>query len=104
MGAGDEDPRRRAGVRRRLYGAFEIAETLPPGPERDAWLTFAVPAADPTGVELAGQIREIATASWPTSFTASNRKTRRVLLFDGGTAGQSFAPQLTDKAASILEI
>src|ERR1700709_1517380 len=26
------------GVRRRLFGAFEMAETLPPGLERDAWL------------------------------------------------------------------
>ncbi|WP_264079651.1 FAD-dependent oxidoreductase, partial [Mycolicibacter algericus] len=48
-------------IRRRLFGAFEIAETLPPGPERDSWLTFAVTGAGPTGVELAGQIRELAT-------------------------------------------
>src|SRR5258708_1105939 len=40
-------------VRRRLFGAFEMAETLPPGPERDAWLTFAIAGGGPTGVELA---------------------------------------------------
>ena len=41
-------------IRRRLFAAFEIAETLPPGPDRDAWLTFAVAGGGPTGVELAG--------------------------------------------------
>ena len=40
-------------IRQRLFTAFEIAETLPPGPERDSWLTFAVAGGGPTGVELA---------------------------------------------------
>lgn len=34
-------------IRRRVFAAFEIAETLPPGPERDEWLTFAVAGAVP---------------------------------------------------------
>ena len=59
-------------IRQRLFTAFEIAETLPPGPERDSWLTFAVAGGGPTGVELAGQIREMAHEPWPTSSTASN--------------------------------
>src|SRR5439155_23370381 len=55
-------------VRRRLFGAFEMAETLPPGPERDAWLTFAIAGGGPTGVELAGQIREMATRALANEF------------------------------------
>jgi NADH dehydrogenase FAD-containing subunit len=55
-------------IRRRVFAAFEIAETLPPGPERDQWLTFVVTGAGPTGVELAGQIRELATRSLANEF------------------------------------
>lgn len=60
-------------IRRRLFCAFEIAETLPAGLERDGWLTFVVAGGGPIGVELAGQIRESRLGRWPTSFTASNR-------------------------------
>jgi len=63
-------------VRRRLFGAFEMAETLPPGPERDAWLTFAIAGGRTHGVELAGQIREMATRALAKSSTASSPKTR----------------------------
>jgi NADH dehydrogenase len=91
-------------VRRRLFGAFEMAETLPPGPERDAWLTFAIAGGGPTGVELAGQIREMATRALAKEFHSIEPGDARVLLFDGGSCVLgSFAPALTDKATKILE-
>jgi NADH dehydrogenase len=91
-------------IRRRLYGAFEIAETLPPGPERDAWLTFVVSGGGPTGVELAGQIREMATRTLAHEFHSIEPEDARVLLFDGGDRlVKSFAPQLAGKAAAVLE-
>ena len=71
------------GVRRRLFGAFEMAETLPPGPQRDAWLTFAIAGGGPTGVELAGQIREMATRALANEFHSIEPQDARVLLFDG---------------------
>ena len=71
-------------IRRRLFGAFEIAETLPPGPERDGWLTFAIAGGGPTGVELAGQIREMATRTLANEFHSIEPEEARVLLFDGG--------------------
>lgn len=90
-------------IRRRLFGAFEIAETLPPGPERDGWLTFAVAGAGPTGVELAGQIREMATRALANEFHSIQPQDARVLLFDGGERVlKSFAPALAEKAARIL--
>lgn len=90
-------------IRRRLYGAFEMAETLPPGPDRDAWLTFAVTGGGPTGVELAGQIREMATRALANEFHSINPEDARVILFDGGTCVlKSFAPDLTHKATDIL--
>jgi NADH dehydrogenase len=91
-------------IRRRLYGAFEIAETLPAGPERDGWLTFAVAGGGPTGVELAGQIREMATRTLAHEFHSIEPEEARVLLFDGGDCLlKSFAPGLEVKAARTLE-
>src|SRR5262249_50087512 len=48
-------------VRRRIFGAFELAEVATDEAERREWLTTVVVGAGPTGVELAGQIRELAT-------------------------------------------
>src|ERR1700722_7084420 len=48
-------------IRRRVYGSFELAESADDPDERRRWLTFALVGAGPTGVELAGQIREVAT-------------------------------------------
>jgi NADH dehydrogenase len=91
-------------IRRRLYSAFEIAETLPPGPEREGWLTFAVSGGGPTGVELAGQIREMATRTLAHEFHSIEPEDARVLLFDGGDRlVKTFAPHLADKAAGVLE-
>src|SRR5215813_13092573 len=49
-----EDARK---IRRRIFGAFEMAESADDPAERRRWLTFALVGAGPTGVELAGQIR-----------------------------------------------
>lgn len=91
-------------IRQRLFTAFEIAETLPPGAERDSWLTFAVAGGGPTGVELAGQIREMATRTLSKEFHSIDPEDARVLLFDGGDRVlKSFAPDLAGKAASTLQ-
>jgi NADH:ubiquinone reductase (H+-translocating) len=91
-------------IRRRLFGAFEMAETLPPGDERDGWLTFAVAGGGPTGVELAGQIREMATRALANEFHSIEPEDARVMLFDGGDRVlSSFAPDLTTKATRILQ-
>src|SRR5215468_9118002 len=47
-------------VRGRVLGAFEAAELEEDPATRAAWLTFAVVGAGPTGVEMAGQIAELA--------------------------------------------
>jgi NADH dehydrogenase len=91
-------------VRRRVFAAFEIAESLPAGPERDQWLTFAVTGAGPTGVELAGQIRELATRTLANEFHSIEPEDARVLLFDGGDRVlKSFAPALSERASRTLE-
>jgi NADH dehydrogenase len=47
-------------LRSRILGAFELAEQESDPLEREAWLTFAIVGAGPTGVELAGQIALLA--------------------------------------------
>lgn len=61
-------------IRRRVFGAFELAETASDPDEQRRWLTFAVVGAGPTGVELAGQIRELATRTLRAEFRHIDRK------------------------------
>ena len=90
-------------IRRRVFGAFEMAETAEDPDERRRWLTFALVGAGPTGVELAGQIRELATKTLREEYRRITPEDARVLLFDGGSAPlASFGPKLSAKAASSL--
>jgi NADH dehydrogenase len=90
-------------IRRRVFGAFELAESSSDPTERAAWLTFALVGAGPTGVELAGQIRELATKTLRREYRHIEPEDARVLLFDGGTAPlASFGPKLSARAARAL--
>jgi NADH dehydrogenase len=90
-------------IRRRVYGAFELADTATDPADRAAWLTFALVGAGPTGVELAGQIRELATKTLRAEYRTIMPQDARVLLFDGGSAPlASFGPRLSERAAAIL--
>src|SRR5262249_60018808 len=73
-------------IRRRVFGAFEMAESATDPVERRRWLTFALVGAGPTGVELAGQIRELATKTLRTEYRHIQPDDARVMLFDGGSA------------------
>jgi NADH:ubiquinone reductase (H+-translocating) len=73
-------------IRRRVFGAFELAESATDPAERQRWLTFALVGAGPTGVELAGQIRELATKTLAKEYRHIQPSDARVMLFDGGSA------------------
>jgi NADH dehydrogenase len=91
-------------IRRRVFGAFEMAETATDPAERRRWLSFALVGGGPTGVELAGQIRELATRTLHNEFRRLDPADARVLLFDGGSAPlASFGPKLSDSAAKVLK-
>jgi NADH dehydrogenase len=91
-------------IRRRVFGAFEMAESATDPAERRRWLTFALVGAGPTGVELAGQIREVATKTLRAEYRHINPEDARVLLFDGGAAPLApFGPKLSAKAAATLD-
>jgi NADH:ubiquinone reductase (H+-translocating) len=91
-------------VRRRLLSAFEAAE-LETDPElRRAWLTFVVVGAGPTGVEMAGQIAELAKDTLPGNYREIDPRSARILLIETGPRVlASFAPSLSEKAAALLE-
>jgi NADH:quinone reductase (non-electrogenic) len=67
-------------VRGRILHAFEVAE-LNPG-QRERWLTFVVVGAGPTGVEMAGQIAELAGDTLAGEFRRVDPSARRVLLVE----------------------
>jgi NADH dehydrogenase len=90
-------------IRRRVFGAFEMAESADDPAERTRWLTFALVGAGPTGVELAGQIREVATKTLRREYRRIKPEDARVLLFDGGDAPLAmFGPKLSALAARDL--
>jgi NADH dehydrogenase len=91
-------------VRRRVLTAFEAAEE-DPSPERQAaWLTFLVVGGGPTGVELAGQIAEIARDTLRRNFRNVDPRGARILLVEmDDRILPQFPPRLSAKAARSLE-
>jgi len=78
-------------LRGRIFGAFEMAELgATRGENVDHLLTFVVVGAGPTGVEMAGQIAELAHRTLKRDFHAINTRTARVVLVDA--AGQVLPP------------
>jgi NADH:ubiquinone reductase (H+-translocating) len=69
-------------LRGRILGAFEAAEVTSDPAERTRRLTFVVVGGGPTGVELAGQIVELAQRTLPGAFRTIDPTECRVLLLD----------------------
>jgi NADH:ubiquinone reductase (H+-translocating) len=91
-------------VGRRIFGAFEAAEASEDPDARRAWLTFAIVGAGPTGVELAGQIRQAAVHTLRKEYRTIDPASARVLLFDGGKEPLStFGDHLSGRATRVLE-
>ena len=90
-------------LKRRIFGAFEMAEVAPTLAEKQEWLTIVVVGAGPTGVEIAGQIRELASRSLRGEFRTFDPADVRVLLVDGGTEPlATFGHRLSEAAARQL--
>jgi NADH:quinone reductase (non-electrogenic) len=69
-------------IRRRVLLAYERAEAETDPQRRQAWQTFAVIGAGPTGVELAGALAEIARKTLARDFHRIDPSRSRVLLVD----------------------
>jgi NADH dehydrogenase len=91
-------------VRRRILTAFEAAELETDAERRAAWLTFVVVGAGATGVELAGQIAEIAHDTLRDDFSAIDTRTARILLVEmADRVLPPFPPRLSERAARALD-
>jgi NADH:ubiquinone reductase (H+-translocating) len=91
-------------IRRRILLAFESAEFEGNDEARRAALTFAIVGAGPTGVELAGAIKEIAGKTIPKDYRHIDTTTTRVILFEGlDRVLPPFPPELSDRARRDLE-
>jgi NADH dehydrogenase len=91
-------------VRARLLAAFEAAELEPDPSRRRAWLTFVLVGAGPTGVEMAGQVAELARDTLRRDFRSIDPRDARVLLVEmADRVLTSFPPSLSRKAAASLE-
>jgi NADH dehydrogenase len=93
-----------AELRRRILLAFESAEYEGSEEARRATLTFGIIGAGPTGVELAGAIKEIAAQTLPKDYKYIDTRTTRVILFEGADRVlPPFPPELSARAQRDLE-
>ncbi len=91
-------------LRRRILLAYESAEYEGSENARRAALTFAIVGAGPTGVELAGAIKEIAGQTLPKDYRNIDTRTTQVILFQGGDRVlPQFAPELSRRAERDLK-
>jgi NADH:ubiquinone reductase (H+-translocating) len=90
-------------IRRRILAAFEAAELEADPALQAELLTFVVVGAGPTGVEMAGQIAEIAR-DVRGDFRAYDPARARILLVEAGDRVlATFPPRLSEKARRSLE-
>src|ERR1700677_2646043 len=91
-------------LRGRILGAFEAAEVSTDPTERERRLTFVVVGAGPTGVEVAGQIVELAERTLAGAFRTIKPSDCRVILLDAAPAVlPPMGPKLGLKAKQRLE-
>ncbi|HUK93639.1 MAG TPA: NAD(P)/FAD-dependent oxidoreductase, partial [Gaiellaceae bacterium] len=91
-------------IRGRILTAFEAAEAETDEARRQAWLTFVVVGAGPTGVEMAGQIAELARDTLRRDFHDIDTRSARVLIVEAlDRVLTSFPESLSRKAARSLE-
>jgi NADH dehydrogenase len=91
-------------LRRRILLAFESAEYEGSDEARRAVLTFGIVGAGPTGVELAGAIKEIAGETIPRDYRHIDTRTTRVIVFEAGPRVlPTFPPRLSARAQRDLE-
>jgi len=90
-------------LRGRIFGAFELAELAQTPAEAERALTFVVVGAGPTGVEMAGQIAELANRTLKNDFRRIDPTQARIILVDAvDTVLPSFGERLGGAARRRL--
>ena len=91
-------------LRSHILSAFEMAELATDPAERAAYLTFVVVGAGPTGVELVGQLAELAHQVLPRDYRSVVTAEARILLVEAGPAVLgAFHPKLQRYTQRRLE-
>ncbi|WP_314033583.1 NAD(P)/FAD-dependent oxidoreductase [Dietzia sp. CH92] len=91
-------------LRSRILGCFEQAEVIDDEEERRRLLTFVIVGAGPTGVEMAGQVAELAQHTLRDSFRRIDPASARVILLDAAPAVlPPFGNKLGNAARARLE-
>lgn len=91
-------------LRGRILGAFEQAELTTDEVERRRLLTFVIVGAGPTGVEMAGQVAELARNTFKGLYRSIDPSSARVVLLDAAPSVlPPFGPKLGDEARRALE-
>jgi NADH dehydrogenase len=91
-------------LRGRILTAFEFAELETDDAARDEWLTFAVVGAGATGVEMAGQISELAHRTLVSDYRSIDPRRTRIVLIDAmDDVLGTFGTRLSAGAAQQLD-
>ncbi|WP_333618638.1 NAD(P)/FAD-dependent oxidoreductase [Dietzia sp.] len=91
-------------LRGRILGAFEQAELTTDEVEQRRLLTFVIVGAGPTGVEMAGQVAELAGTTFKGIYRNIDPTTARVVLLDAAPLVlPPFGEKLGGKAKERLE-
>jgi NADH dehydrogenase len=91
-------------IRRRVLLAFESAEHETDPETQQAFLTFVIIGAGPTGVELAGALSEIARQTMTRDFRRIKPESARVILLEGRERVlPPYPPSLSASAQKQLE-
>jgi NADH dehydrogenase len=92
-------------LRARIFGAFELADLHTDPAEIERWMTFVVVGAGPTGVEMAGQIAELAHRNLPGQYKHIDPRNARIILIDALDAVlNTFGDHLSTRALRQLHL
>lgn len=91
-------------IRHLVFRAFEMAEQAQTKEEQDAWLTFVIVGAGPTGVELAGALGELAHMTLNNDFHQLDTTRTKILLVEGmNRVLPVYTDKLSESAKKSLE-
>ena len=90
-------------LRGQIFGAFELAEAELDEQERRRLMTFVVVGGGPTGVEMAGQLKELSRRALRRNYRRINPHETRVVLVEGiDRLVSSMGPRLSRLTARDL--
>ena len=91
-------------IRTRVLSAFEAAERLGEGKDRNKYLTFVVVGGGATGVEMAGAVAELAHHTLRKDFRTLDPAKARIVLVEGHDRLLTpYHPKLSARAAESLQ-